>query len=223
MGLHERLTAAGQVATTSLLLIAGGALAGTIHVAVEDREGMPVSDVVVYIELPDQANTTAPAGTTAIMDQYDQRFVPHILVVQTGTLVEFPNSDTVAHHVYSFSHPNAFKLPIYKGYAHPPVSFDESGVVVLGCNIHDHMLAYIAVVDSPVFAVTNTDGAVTLAADSVDAARVSIWSPRIRDKAEDLTVIFEDSEVDQSVVFRLQKSLRPPHEDQTEALTWSEY
>ena len=43
------------------------------------------------------------ATTGATMDQVDSRFAPHILVVQTGTSVEFPNSDVIAHHVYSFS------------------------------------------------------------------------------------------------------------------------
>ena len=150
------------------------------------------------------------------MDQVDQRFVPHVLVVQTGTEVDFPNSDVVAHHVYSFSHPNHFKLPIYKGRAHPPVQFEESGVVVLGCNIHDHMLAYIVVVDTPSFAKTNDDG---VALD----ARVSIWSPRIRDDEEKLSVSLENGGESAAVAFRLDKALRPRHEDQSEVLSWSEY
>ena len=197
--------------------------ADAITVTVTDREGLPVADVAVFVEMPDTATKIAPAGTNAVMDQVDQRFVPHILVVQTGTEVEFPNSDTVAHHVYSFSHPNHFKLPIYKGHAHPPVSFDENGVVILGCNIHDHMLAYIVVVDTPVFAKTNPDGVAVLDAAPAAGAKVSIWSPRFREDSEVLSVTVADATADNAIAFRLSRRLRPTHENLTEALSWSEY
>ena len=192
-----------------------------ITVTVTDREGQPVPDVAVFVNLP--AALSAPAGTTAVMDQVDQRFVPHMLVVQTGTKVEFPNSDTVAHHVYSFSHPNHIKLPIYKGHAHPPVSFEENGIVVLGCNIHDHMLAYIVVVDTPVFATTDANGVATLDAAPAEGMHVAIWSPRLRDDDADLSVAISDANAESAIAFRLQKGLRPPHEDHSEVLSWSEY
>lgn len=192
-----------------------------ITVTVTDREGQPVPDVAVFAELP--SASAAPAGKSALMDQVDQRFVPHILVVQTGTEVEFPNSDTVAHHVYSFSHPNHFKLPIYKGHAHPPVRFDESGIVVLGCNIHDHMLAYIVVVDTPAFAKTDANGVAVLDVQPSDATRVSIWSPRLRDDDENLSIAIGGAGVESAIAFRLKKGLRPRHEDESEVLSWSEY
>jgi plastocyanin len=200
---------------------AGEALAGEIRVTVLDREGQPVPDVAVFVE--GAAPMQAPAGTTAVMDQVDQRFVPHVLVVQTGTSVEFPNSDVVAHHVYSFSHPNHFKLPIYKGHAHPPVAFEENGVVILGCNIHDHMLAYIVVVDTPAFSTTNANGVALLDGEAGEDATVSIWSPRIRDKADNLSVSIETTGLDSVVTFKLVKPLRAPHHSESEALSWSEY
>jgi len=155
------------------------------------------------------------------MDQYDRRFVPHLLVVRTGTPVEFPNSDEIAHHVYSFSHPNQFKLPIYKGDAYPPLTFDESGLVILGCNIHDNMLGYILVVDTPVFAKTDESGRASFELD--EAGRVSVWSPRIRDDVESLSVDIDPTQGDGELVVRLQKSLRPAHDQRTESLTWSDY
>jgi len=195
--------------------------AGEVRVTVLDNEGQPVPGVAVYVE--DATPSSAPAGTSAIMDQVEQRFVPHLLVVQTGTVVEFPNSDIVAHHVYSFSHPNQFKLPIYKGHAHAPVSFDENGVVVLGCNIHDHMLAYILVVDTPVFATTDDDGVAMLDAQHGENAKVSIWSPRIRDDADSLSVSVAAVDHDTAVAFNLVKPLRAPHRDHSKALSWSDY
>ena len=197
------------------------ALADGVRVTVFDREGEPVPNVAVYID--GAGSERAPAGTNATMDQVDLRFVPHLLVVQSGTSVDFPNSDTVAHHVYSFSHPNHFKLPIYKGDAHPPVTFNESGIVVLGCNIHDQMLAYILVVDTPTFAMTNGDGIAMLDAQPGKEMEVSIWSPRIRDKLEFLSVAVEPTDIDPVVTFKLKKSLRAPFDSQSEALSWSEY
>ena len=197
------------------------AFADGVRVTVLDREGEPVPNVAVYID--GAGSEHAPVGTSATMDQVDLRFVPHLLVVQSGTSVEFPNSDTVAHHVYSFSHPNHFKLPIYKGHAHPPVTFNQSGIVVLGCNIHDQMLAYIFVVDTPTFAMTNDDGIAMLDAQPGKDMEVSIWSPRIRDKLESLSVAVEATDIGPAVTFKLKKSLRAPFDAIPEALSWSEY
>ena len=206
------------------LLVAGStSLAESTAVSVHDRDGKPVPDVAVYVERIADPESLAAPETRAVMDQVDQRFVPHLLVIQTGTLVEFPNSDTIAHHVYSFSHPNHFKLPIYKGNAHAPVRFQDSGIVVLGCNIHDNMLGYIAVVDTPVFGKTGEDGTARLDGRVRAGDRISIWSPRLRDEAAQLSVLVEDEDVGSTFAFRLQNSLRPPHHDESQALSWSEY
>ena len=194
------------------------AWAGSVEVAVLDPNGDPVPDVVVYATFDNAGEYAARA--TAIMDQKDTRFVPHILVVQTGTSVEFPNSDVIAHHVYSFSKPNEFALPLYKGDPHAPITFIHDGVVTLGCNIHDHMLAYIVVVDTHVFGKTGADGRVAL--DLPDEHRngaVHIWSPRIRD--DDMTKELDGQ--NGPVTFALNRKLRPPHESASEAIQWSEY
>lgn len=206
-----------------LLAVGGASLAETVTVSVHDRNGTPVPDVAVYVEHSADPGSPASAESRAVMDQVDQRFVPHLLVVQTGTLVEFPNSDTIAHHVYSFSHPNHFTLPIYKGNAHAPVRFEDSGIVVLGCNIHDNMLGYIAVVDTPLFGKTGLDGTATLDGKLNEGDRVVIWSPRIRDDHSRLSLVVKNRDAASMFAFQLQKSLRPPHRGQSESLSWSEY
>jgi len=194
------------------------ARAGTIDVTVLDPDGNPVPEVAVYVIQGESSSREAPG--TAIMDQRDTRFVPHTLVVQKGTSVEFPNSDIVAHHVYSFSKPNNFVLPLYKGDAHAPVTFEYDGIVTVGCNIHDHMLGYIVVVDTDVFGVTDENGKLAVAvSDSSGDVAVNIWSPRIRDKELTQTVAATTS----PVTFSLQKKLRPPHDPDTEGAQWSEY
>jgi plastocyanin len=197
--------------------------AGTLAVSVVDPDGVPVPDVAVYVMQDGVDNSGDKAPGRAVMDQVNKQFVPHILVVRKGTAVDFPNSDTVAHHVYSFSKPNDFVLPLYKGDPHDPVTFKHDGIVTLGCNIHDQMLGYIVVVDSDVFGKTGSDGTLTLEVD--DAATgyaVSIWSPRIRDAEERLTRKLPRGTAT-TVRFALEKKLRPRFDPGTDSVEWSAY
>jgi len=199
------------------------AVAGEMTVQVVAVDGRPVPDVAVFVKqggvVVDAAHLPAPA----IMDQRDVRFVPHVLIVEKGASVEFPNSDSVAHHVYSFSRPNQFVLPLYKGTPPSPEDFEHEGVVILGCNIHDGMLGYIVVVDTSVFGVTNENGIVSLLVDdSANDYDVSIWSPRIRDSRDPIIQSFAAVPAG-GITFELQKSLRPPHVQQTGSVAWDEY
>lgn len=207
-----------------LLFIATSSFGSDIDIFVIDREGRPVADVAVYaLRLDGQNDLPAPTAN-AVMDQIDKQFVPHVLVVQTGTAVEFPNSDTVAHHVYSFSHPNKFLLPMYHGEQHPPVTFEHSGVVTLGCNIHDHMLGYILVVDSMAVAKTDENGKASLSLDNPQDYEINIWSPRIRDRDEALSkTVVTPGSPEPEVTFHLAKKLNPPHDRQSRSTPWSEY
>jgi plastocyanin len=203
----------------ALMLAAAPSFSAEVDVVVVDRDGQPVPNVAVYATRTDGQNQNESRAGSAVMDQVGRQFVPHVLIVQTGTLVEFPNSDTVAHHVYSFSHPNKFRLPMYKGTAHPPVTFEHSGVVILGCNIHDHMLGYILVIDSATFTKTDANGNASLTLDKPEDYEIRIWSPRIRDGVELLTRTVGGP--GPTVSFRLAKKLNPPHEEQS--VSWQEY
>lgn len=160
-----------------LLLLAPLARAATVSVTVRDARGGAVSDAVVYA-VP-EGRELPLAKKTAIMDQKNRMFVPHVLPVQTGTSVRFPNSDDIRHQVYSFSSAKQFQIPLYKGTPANPVVFDRSGVVALGCSIHDRMTAYVVVVDTPYFATTDKKGRGALS--SVGAGRYSlrVWYPEM--------------------------------------------
>jgi len=84
------------------------------------------------------------------------------LVIQTGTAVNFPNFDTVRHHVYSFSAIKTFEIKLYAGTPTAPVVFDKPGVAALGCNIHDRMSSFIVVVDTPLFGRSDAKGLVQI-------------------------------------------------------------
>lgn len=195
--------------------------ANEVKVTVLDVEGRPVAGVAVYAQFAEGGEQPVPADY-AVMDQVDTRFDPHLLIVQSGTEVRFPNSDVVAHHVYSFSNPNDFILPLYKGDAHAPVTFDESGVVTLGCNIHDQMLGYILVIDSNIFAKTDENGVATLPVGSSSLQAIAIWSPRIKTKGEVLSKSLAP-DAGNELVFNLTGKLRPPHSSESGALKWSDY
>ena len=203
------------------ILVSANLLAANLAVPDVTVSGEPVSGVVVYTDSPADPSL-APVSTSAVMDQVDTRFVPHVLVIQTGTSVSFPNSDFVAHHVYSFSTPNQFVLPLYKGNLHAPVTVNQSGVVTLGCNIHDEMLGYILIVDSATFAMTDVTGKATLNVENADGYAVRIWSPRFRESDEQQreTVAAGKSA---EVTFSLTLKLYDPHDAGSTALAWKDY
>lgn len=148
--------------------------------AVVDQAGRPVAEAVVVLE---DARAIAPAvdTPTAEVAQTNLQFVPSVIAVQTGTRVQFPNNDNTRHHVYSFSSAKTFELQLFKGNQAPPVLFDQPGLVVVGCNIHDAMRGYIYVVDSPVHGITDTEGFVRLAAfEHQDSPRLTVRHPRLK-------------------------------------------
>ncbi len=140
-----------------------------------EHDGQPVADVAVIVTA--QQPISVPHQTTAIIDQVQKQFTPYVSVIQTGSKVSFPNKDNIRHHVYSFSPAKPFELKLYSGTPSQPVVFDKAGTVVLGCNIHDWMLAYVLVVDTPFFAVSGKDGVVALNELPAAAYRVQIWHP----------------------------------------------
>ena len=159
-------------------LLSSPLAAATIEAVVQDARGGAVHDAVVYA-LP-EGRPVAPARRSAVMEQKNRAFIPHVLPVQTGTLVRFPNLDDVQHHVYSFSPTKPFQLPLYKGSPPNPVLFEKTGVVALGCNIHDQMSAFIFVVDTPYFEKTAANGRATLRDLEPGKYTVRVWAPEIR-------------------------------------------
>ncbi len=172
---------AGAALVSSLL---SSSWAAEIVAHVKGVNGEPVSDALV-IAVPVDGVLKLPAPPAqAVVDQINHAFVPRVKAVLVGTAVSFPNRDNVRHHVYSFSPAKQFELPLYAGTPAAPVVFDKPGVVVLGCNIHDWMIGYIYVSESPWFAMTGADGRALLADLPARAYTVRVWHPRM-DGAED--------------------------------------
>ena len=183
--------------------------AGELTVSVVDNEGNALNNIAV---LAKSDAHPVPLGEAlpldAVMDQINRQFVPHTLVVQQGTHVSFPNSDSIQHHVYSFSRAKTFELQLYSELEIEPLLFDKPGVVELGCNVHDWMLGYIYVADTPFFGQTSQQGEVTISVPSGEFM-LSVWHPRIDDAdlAMQHTVTIGDSP--QTITIQLKDDLLP--------------
>ena len=171
----------------ALIALAGNAALAQneIVATVVDDKGKPVADAVV-VAVPADGAMRLPARRDAVVDQVDKEFTPKVNAILVGTPVIFPNHDNVRHHVYSFSPAKRFELPLYAGVPAEPVVFDKPGVVVLGCNIHDWMVGYVYVSESPYFAKTGKDGKALLAELPPRAYTLRVWHPQM-DAAEDTT------------------------------------
>jgi len=152
--------------------------AADLQITVNDPGGQPLADMVMYAEPVGGATAPQPySGAQVVIDQIHKEFVPRVTVVQTGTSIDFPNSDNIRHEVYSFSPAKDFTSKLYSGKPAAPVVFDKPGAVALGCNIHDHMLAWVRVVDTPYFAKSGADGVGTIAGLKPGDYRLSVWYP----------------------------------------------
>ena len=182
----NKSTRRGFCGLVALTLLSGGLASGmaassaranatSLTATIVDGSGQPLKHAVLslHTEVPSHA---APS-TVAVMDQRQLQFSPEVIAIQTGTTVSFPNQDDVRHHVYSFSHPNAFELKLYHGEAGKHHRFEHPGVVVLGCNIHDGMIGYMRVVDTPHFATSNAQGVLTINNASKGRQKLQLWHP----------------------------------------------
>jgi plastocyanin len=168
----------------SSLFTLGAAIAAHaagLQVQVVNTRGAALANAVVYAVPVSGKVPALEPGKRAIIDQIDREFVPLVSVIQTGTAVSFPNKDDVEHAVYSFSPPKRFEIKLYSGVPARPVVFDKPGLVTLGCNIHDSMVAFVLIVDTPYFARTDKAGRVNLDNLPPGGYRVVAWHPQQRD------------------------------------------
>ena len=152
------------------------ARAASLQAQVKDAAGRPLADTVVFA-ISGANIDIRPGKAPVAVEQIDREFVPYVTVIQVGTTVTFPNRDPILHHVYSFSPAKQFEIKLYTGKSPTEIVFDKPGVVTLGCNIHDWMIGYIAVVPTPFFAKTDANGVARLRDMPVGAYDVHAWHP----------------------------------------------
>jgi plastocyanin len=175
------------VLSAALLSAAADADAAEVHGRVVATDGTGVAGAVVFLRTPVPPPAPGAPPGSAVMDQIDKQFVPHILPIAVGTEVRFPNRDQIHHHVYSFSRVKSFDLPLSKGEEAAPVDFDTPGVVKVGCNIHDWMTGVILVTPSAVFTTTDDAGAFTLRDVPDGEVTIAAWHEASETPLDDAT------------------------------------
>lgn len=136
----------------------------------------PLAGTVIEIEVTEPE---ARSSKLHIIDQVNKAFVPEFLVIKAGDEIDFPNSDNIRHHVYSFAEARTFELRLYADRPERPVDFPNPGVVLIGCNIHDSMIGYIYVANSQNVAVSDETGRARLSVrEGLEALTVTIWHPQ---------------------------------------------
>ena len=148
--------------------------AAPVSVQVADSAGRALPDAVVLLE-PLAGKVPVKPMPEAQLAQEKRQFKPRVTLITVGTAVNFPNFDTVRHHVYSFSKAKTFELKLYAGVPSQPVVFDKPGIAVLGCNIHDRMAAWVVVADTPWHAMSGADGLARIADAPPGAYQLSVW------------------------------------------------
>jgi plastocyanin len=182
----------------------GGALRGRVEVGrvvaagrrpgVSDLGAAPDRDVpdrqrsVVYLEsAPRGAFDQAEQGRAA-MDQRNETFVPHVLAITAGTVVDFPNSDRFYHNVFSLSKAARFDLGRYAVGKSKSVRFNQPGIVRVFCEIHSHMNAFILVFGHPFFATTDSDGRYRINNVPPGTYNVIAWNEGLASEPKSVTI-----------------------------------
>ncbi len=148
-------------------------------VTVTTPDGKPLADAV--ITLP--SNGARPAFPWKLeVAQKDKQFAPFVLVAPVGSDVAFPNFDKFRHHVYSFSKGNKFELELYGKEDKRTVAFKTAGTAAIGCNIHDQMVGFVRVVDTPFAAKTGEAGAATIMSAPDGKTKLTVWHPHAKSK-----------------------------------------
>ena len=172
-----------------LLVFSYSASAQGLRVLLTDADGNTLENAVIELLLPADLQSSYQAELTDVVDQRDKEFVPTVTVVPVGSEINFPNSDDILHHVYSFSTAKTFNIPLYgQGQNDDFVeTFPVSGIVEIGCNIHDWMLAYIYVAESSLYAMSGADGVAEMSGLPSGEFSLRVWHPRAAASLEELT------------------------------------
>jgi len=155
---------------------------------------------VVYLDPAPRAAFDAREEPHVRLDQRDEQFVPHVLAIVAGTVVDFPNNDRTYHNVFSLSKANSFDLGRYPPGRAKAVRFDHPGIVRVFCEIHSHMNAFILVFAHRHFAVTGAQGEYRIDGVPPGTYAVTVWHPTFNAKSESVRIPEQGGEVELNFV-----------------------
>jgi plastocyanin len=156
-----KVVAKVAIAASITLVLAWASGANEIKGKVSVQGIKTAENIAVYVDVIPDKKFDAPKDH-AVIDQRKMTFLPHVVVVQQRTTVEFLNSDPVGHNVYwpsvSGNKKLSHNLGTWPKGEKKPFQFDDLGTASLLCNVHPEMSGYVVVVPTPYFAVTDKDG-----------------------------------------------------------------
>ena len=158
-----------------------------------------LSDLVVYIK--NARGRFAPPRERSHLDQSNLDFVPNVLPVLVGTIVDFTNNDAVYHNVFSFSPIKRFDLGRYPTGDSRPITFDKPGVVEVFCDIHSHMRSFVVVLENPYFSVVDSEGNFSIPNVPAGTYRLETWHPKLPPQTKEIRVT-ESGDTVVDIIFR---------------------
>jgi plastocyanin len=173
------------VAVTALLAYATSAEELRAHIRIVHESGSKKDSnahVVVWLTPIGQQTTVTPMEHVRLV-QRDKRFIPHLLVITTGTKVQFPNQDPFFHNVFSLYKGKRFDLGLYEAGSSRSVEFDKPGVSFIFCNIHPEMSGLILVLNTPYFGESDKGGDVVIHGLPPGRYRMNVWYERSTEEA----------------------------------------
>jgi plastocyanin len=174
-------------------LAGASSCAQSLAIQLNDADGEPVSEAVIEILLPKELRSAYQPSADIEVDQMDKEFIPNVSTIVAGNNVAFPNSDDILHHVYSFSPTGTFYIPLYGKDTQDNYSqvFNEAGVIEIGCNLHDWMLAYIYVAETSLSSISDGNGQAALESVPTGTFELRIWHPRLKQQDVAMTHMIE--------------------------------
>jgi plastocyanin len=157
---------------------------------------------VVYLETAPQEAFEETGGARATMKQEHETFVPHLLAIRVGTVVEFPNADPFFHNVFSLSKTRPFDLGRYARGRSKAVQFNEPGIVRVFCDIHSHMSAFILVFAHRYFAITDEEGRYRIERVPPGTYTLTAWYEAVAQQSRTVTVPEQGGTVDLDFTLR---------------------
>lgn len=190
---RESVAVLGVMPCVALVLLASqDSMAGVITGKVTAKKARYLKDTVVYVEEV-AGKEFAPPEEHALIDQKGLQFIPHVLPIIAGTTVDFRNSDSVMHNVFT---PDAlgdkFNLgswPQHEVRSHTfNKSCEKACEAVMLCNVHPEMEAYVVVLTNPYFAITDAEGNFTIQDVPAGTYTLKTWNERLKESSQSVTV-----------------------------------
>lgn len=150
--------------------------AGELVVQINSDQDQPLAGIVVFLETADKQYTKNNNST--IIYQRDKKYQPYVAVMQKGGEITFVNEDRITHHMYALTGPVEFSIKLRAGKISDLIAVNDTGIVPMGCNIHDWMSGYLLVVETPYYGVTDSSGKVRFPDLADKTYQVHAWHPK---------------------------------------------